>query len=116
MERETKEVTTPIGQQKVVLKEWLTGRERRDIRSVLLEEVNFEQNTDSSEAKPAYKIHGSVLNKAQDKAFESVVVSVDGNAENIVNIILDMRDEDFDFIQKEIDKITGGIDEEDKKK
>ena len=116
MERETKDITTPIGQQKVILKAWLTGRERRDIRSVILEEVKFEQNADGSDVTPGYNISGSVLNKAQDKAFESVVVSVDGNTEKIVDTILDMRDEDFDFIVKEIDKITGGIDEEGKKK
>ena len=115
MDRETKEIVTPIGKAKVVLKAWLTGRERREIRTVLLQEVKFER-TGESDIAPEYSIQGSVLNKAQDKAFESVVVSVNGSTEKIIDTILDMRDEDFDFVVKEIDMVTGGIDEEGKKK
>lgn len=115
MEREKKEIITPIGKVKVVLKAWLTGRERREIRSVLLEEIKFGQSSDG-ETTPEYNIQGSVLEKAQDKAFETVIISIGENAEKVVDSVLDMRDEDFDFVVKEIDKITGGIDEEGKKK
>ena len=45
-----------------------------------------------------------------------MIVSINGSNENIVDTVLDMRDEDFNFIVAEIDKITWGIDEEDKKK
>ena len=115
MERETKEIIIPVGKNKIIIKSWLTGRERRAIRSVLLEEVKFGQ-TGEGEVAPEYNIQGSVLNKAQDKAFESVIVSIDGNSDDIVNNILDMRDKDFDFVVKEIDEVTGGTSEEDKKK
>ena len=115
MERENIKVTTPTGKQEIVLKAWLTGKERREIRSVLLDEVKFGQS-DDGEATPEYNIQGSVLNLAQDKAFEVVVISVDGNTEKLVETILNMRDTDTEFIVKEIDKITGGIDEETKKK
>lgn len=116
MERETKEIVTPIGKHKVVLYEWLTGRERRNIRSVLLEGINFEQSPDNEEASPGYNIQGSIINKAQDKSFESVIKSIDGKTEGIADIVLDMRDEDFDFIVLEVDKITTSIDKEAKKK
>ena len=119
-ERETKEIVTPIGAIKVVLKSWLTGRESREIRSVLLDNVDFsavpKDANQESDLVPDYKIKGSVLEEAQDKAFETVIVSVDGKTEKVADIVLDMRDEDFDFVVKEIDKITGSIDEETKKK
>ena len=115
MEREKREVVTPVGKVKVILKAWLTGRERREIRSVLLEEVKFGQ-TSEGETTPEYNIQGSVLDKAQDKSFETVIISIGEKTDNIVDTVLDMRDEDFDFITKEIDKITASIDEESKKK
>ena len=37
MERETKEIITPIGQNKIVLKLWLTGQEKRRLTSVFLD-------------------------------------------------------------------------------
>lgn len=120
MERETKEITTPIGNNKVVLKAWLTGRERREIRSVLLDNVNFSAGSKGADQEgdlqPDYEIKGSILEEAQNKAMETVVISIDGVAENIVDTLLDMRDTDFEFVSEEINKITGDTDEESKKK
>lgn len=118
MERETKEIVTPLGQNKIVIKAWLTGRERRAIRSVLLEGVSFSATSNEEEnATPDYNFQGSALDKMQDKALETVVVSVDGKTENVLDILLDeLKEQDFEFVLAEIDKVTGGLSEEDKKK
>ena len=100
---DTKIVETPIGKHKVELKCWLTGRDRRAITSVYYEELDIGVKENSPEIKG---IKGSVVNRAQDKVFETIVLSVDDKKEDIVQRILDMRDTDFDFIVDEINKIT----------
>ena len=126
-ERETKTIITPISNQEVIIKTWLTGRERRAIRSVYLDtlEVKGEEDivansSEESEKKvgATYAITGELLNKAQDKQIETIIISIDGITEGLVDIVLDMRDEDMDSIMEEISKIvsSGDLSEEDKKK
>lgn len=100
---ETTTIETPLEKHKVELKKSLTGRDRRAIQSVYYEDLDIEVNQQAPEMKG---IKGTVVNKAQDRTFETVVISIDGSKENIVDKILDMRDDDFDFIVKEINKIT----------
>jgi len=106
MERETETITTPIGKQKVVIKKWLTGRERRDIINALVNETTFDsQNVNN------FKLKGEILSKSQDAAIKAIIVDIDGKSEDILDIVLDMRSEDYDFIIKEIDKISGATQE-----
>ena len=100
---ENKIIETPIGKHKVELKCWLTGRDRRAIQSVYYEGFDISVNKENPEIKG---IKGSLINKAQDKTFEIIVLSIDGKKENIVDRILDMNDKDFDFVVDEINKIT----------
>ena len=100
---ETKTVETPIGKHKVELKCQLTGRDRRAIQSVYYEELDIGVSQQNPEVKG---IKGSIINKAQDKLFEVIVLSIDGKKEKIIDTILDMVDVDFDFIVSEINKIT----------
>lgn len=113
MERETTSFKTPVSQQEVVIKSWLTGREKRKIQEVYLNEMSFKGGEDAS-----YDLRGELVNKAQDVAIQTVVVSVDGKAENILDILLDMRGQDFDFVVEQINKITASssLTEEAKKK
>lgn len=100
---ETKFVETPVGKHKVELKCWLTGGDRRALRSVYTENAVIS----IVEEKPEIKgMSGSLVDKAEDKAIEIIVVSIDGDKENLVKRILDMRDEDCNFVIKEINKIT----------
>jgi len=102
-EIETETIETPIGKHKVQLKSWITGRDRRELRSVYLEEAEF----GVSEREPQIKgLTGKIVEKAEDKAIEVVVVSVDGSRENVVKRVLDMRDEDYEFVMRRIHQIT----------
>lgn len=111
MNRETKTFTTPIGKQTVEIKTYLTGREKRDITNVYLNS-GIQINKDTSDIQG---INGDVVNKTQDIAFEVVVVSIDGAKENIVNSILDMREEDFNTVVAEVNKVTASSDFQEKK-
>lgn len=111
MNRETKIIETPIGKHKIEIKTYLTGREKRAITNVYLES-GIEVSPDSESVKG---ITPEFIDKAQDLAWNTIVCSIDGNAENIVNTILDMRIEDYEFVVSEVNKITTGSSFEEKK-
>lgn len=99
MNRETKEIITPIQKHKVILKTYITGREKREINNVFLTGTKFSPNV-----KP--ELDGSLVQKSQDKLIEIIVVSVNNKTENILNTVLDMHSQDFDFVLAEINNIT----------
>lgn len=96
-------IETPIAKDKIELKVWLTGGDRRAIDSILSDEMNISM---SGPEMGVTGFKGSVMSKMQDKTFETVIVSINDSKENIVQRVLDMRDEDFDFVVEEINKIT----------
>ena len=104
MDRETKEFITPVAKQKVIIKAWLTGREKRELRDIMLKGVNFSVKGDSFETDETDA--GEAIKKAEDKAITTVVVSIDGKKEGILNAILDMKGDDYDFVLNEVDKVT----------
>lgn len=104
MERETREITTPVGKSKVKIYSYMTGREKREITNVFLSAAKFSVGSDQQFKTD--NVDATVTNKARDKAMELLVVSVGDSDENMIERILDMRSEDYDFISKEIDKIT----------
>ncbi|KAA0004647.1 MAG: hypothetical protein FE038_02080 [Thermoplasmata archaeon] len=105
MERETHTITTPVGKQKIELLSWITGKEKRELRNVFLKRMNFKMS--GAEAQTD-QIDGSVIEEAENKAIEIVVVSIDGSKEKILEKVLSMRDKDYDFVITEINKVTGG--------
>ena len=109
MNRETITVVTPVESKEVVLKAWITGREKREITASYLDSASV--GTDMKNVK----ISAETVQKLQDKTFELIVVSVAGSTDNIVESILDMRSGDYDFIVAELNKVTGGEDEKVKK-
>lgn len=104
MERETKEITTPIENHKVVIYTYLTGREKRELTNIFLSSAKF--SLENNQGLKADNFDATVANKAKDKAINLLVLSVDDNKENILDKLLDMRSEDYDFVSQEIDKLT----------
>lgn len=111
MNRETLTVTTPISKQVVVLNTYLTGREKRQLTNIFLQ-GNLQFNTES---KNVSGIDYALIDKEQDTVWGLVVVSVDGSSEDVVNKILDMRAEDYDFVVKEVNKVRNDTKFEEKK-
>lgn len=111
MEREYITIDTPVSKTKVVLKSWLTGREKRTIQAVYLNEASFKDN--------AVEIKGDLVSKAQDEAIRTIVVSVGdvkGEPEKVLNALLDLHDDDYQTVIAEINKLTREKDEETAKK
>lgn len=106
MERETKKITTPIGKQVVEMKTYLTGREKRALTNIYLK-GNLSFNLDDKDIK-GFK--GDILEEAENFAWKTVIVSIDGKTENIVDTILDMRAEDYQAIVKAVNEIVSDSD------
>ena len=99
--RETKTVTTPGGAV-IELKTYITGREQRQLTGIFMKDgLNIDIETQKITG-----IKSGVADLHQDEAFKIVVVSVNGSKENIIDTILDMRAEEYEFIVKEINKVT----------
>jgi len=105
MDRETKTITTPLDKHVVVIKSWITGREKRALVKPFTEAVEVSVGAGGkSEFKS--KEAGSVIEKAANLVIETIVVSVNGKTEGILNLILDMKSQDTDFVVKELDKVS----------
>lgn len=96
------EIATPVLGKKVVLRGYITGRIKQTIQSVLLSST---QVTD--EGKTTFD--GSVAVAAGNKALELIVLSVDGSTDNVLDAVLDLPEEDFDFVKAEVDKIQNPL-------
>lgn len=111
MERETKEIITPISKQSIKIKTYLTGRERRALTNIYIESgVEIDSETQNVKG-----IKPEVIDKAQDLGWKTVIVSIDDTTDNIVDRILDMRSEDFEFVAKAVNEITANKSFEEKK-
>lgn len=98
--RETKEFTTPSGF-KVEIKTYITGREKRELTNVFLtNDIKF-----NSESKDIAGINANLIDKAQDLALKTIVVSIDDSTEGIVETILDMKVEDYNAIVKAVNEV-----------
>jgi len=103
MNREMKTIKTPIDKHEVVLKSWITGREKRDLRRIFLEKTNIPTTGKTEEVK----INAAeTIEDAENKAIEMIIVSVNGKKEKILDEILDMKAGDYDFVVSEINKVS----------
>lgn len=120
MERETKEVTTPSGHT-LVLKTYLTGREKRVLQ--------FPYFKEASDFKPEVLAEkgraGAIFEETQDLALKTVIVSVDGKKDgdqsdsgpfSVVDWVLNLPSAEFNFVVKAINDVTADRAFEEEKK
>lgn len=109
MERETKKIITP-SEKVVELKTYLTAGEAKELSLVFLKGMKLDYDAETK--KPIVKdISGSLINEAENRAIELIVVSFDESNENILGRLLELKSTEFDFVMEEINKITKPIDE-----
>ena len=100
--RTTKEIITPVGKHKLVIYDYVIGREVEEIEDIFL-----------SEAKEGEKSH---VRRSAHKSIEMLVVSVDGKDSKVLDRILDFKKDDYKSVINAITNIVGGESEEPKKK
>ena len=104
MDRETKTIITPVGKHKVVVRAWITGREQEEISRPLMECMKMSVKSDTPEIEAQNAV--GALEEVKHKKIETVVVSVDGNKEKVLDLVLDMRNTDFNFVIAEVESIA----------
>ncbi len=101
MERETKELI--VGEHKLIVNTYLTGREIRDIQSSMLSKVEMEQK--GGETKMS-GFSGEMIAVQEDHQIRAVVKSFDGVVEGIVDLILDLRAEQYEEVMAYVKSIA----------
>jgi len=101
MERPTKVLETPIDKHKIEVKSWVSGGEMEQIQGVWLEGMEMQVG---EETQP--KVKGSQLTTANHKLIELLVVKFDDSADGILEKVLDMKNDDYQFLVAELNTIT----------
>ena len=95
---ETKELKTPSGVHTITVKAYLTGVDRRAYRRTIL--------TIASEEK-GKTVDG--VEEAENAMITQLVLAVDGSKEDIINQVLNMRADDYDFVIQTVNEIVEGM-------
>ena len=96
----TKKFITPISKTEIETKEWITGREAEEIDAVLYAGVEVKPN--ASRGIDFGKFNPEIIDKQAHKELEMFIISVNGNAQNILKAVLDLPEADYKFIKAEI--------------
>jgi len=115
MQRETITITTPLDKRTLVLKSYITGREQRALTNIFLQnmtDLNIDPATQDVNVK---KVSPSMVEEADNLAWRTVVVSIDGHADgelvndkpfSVVDEILDMKLQDYNFVADKVKEVT----------
>ena len=98
---ETRTIETPFKKFKVEIKTYLTAKDEFEIERVLYDAAEIKGGV-VSELKGS---KGEVMINMEKKLMEKAVVSIDGEKENIIENLLDMPAQDYNFVKAEVDKI-----------
>lgn len=104
LNRETRPFVTPSGNT-IVLNTYLTGRETAEIKSILLSAVKVAVSDLEAKKTDMSGISGEVISQQERKTLDALVVSVNGDAENPVEKLLDLPSSEYEAVLKEIEKI-----------
>jgi hypothetical protein len=103
-ERETKEFITPAGH-KVVLRTYLTGRESNELKSVMFSALKMNMEDAQSGKVNVSDVPGTFLVEQERKAFDILIVSIDGDTISPVDKLLDLPASEYDAVVKEVNQI-----------
>ena len=116
MERETTIFETPVGKEKVELKTYLIGREKRALQSIYLEK-NLSVSSDGANITG---LDADTVERAQELGWKTCIVSIEGQHEgdpvvqadgttkpfSIVDSVLDMHSEDYNAVIAKVNELT----------
>ncbi len=104
--RPTKEIVTPVQGKKVILKEWITGREQEYIQEPILNAASFKAGLSgggSSAEMTDFKT--SAITETTHRTISTMVISVDGVTEKVLDLVLDMHKDDKEFVVDEMENL-----------
>jgi hypothetical protein len=116
MQFEPIEVKTPKTGSTVVIRAFASARLQQALRNLFLKKGKLDVDTmqkqagQGKEVKPSeiaeFELTADIITESQNVTVEHMVISVNGKTENVLEAILDMPQEDYDFILAEVEKVT----------
>lgn len=100
----TFEIVTPKNAHKVVLKEWITGRDTEYINGAFFENMKAKPSANGS--VEFGQIDLSKSTEVTHRNIERWVVTVDGVQDNILETVLDMNKDDYQAVINAIDEVA----------
>lgn len=110
-DRETKNITTPSGKL-VVIKAWLNGREANELKAVLYKDLKMSMADVTSGGVKVTDVSGEFILEQEKKALELFLVSIEGKSENLVETFLDLPENDYKAVIKEINALRADFQKE----
>jgi hypothetical protein len=110
MERETRNLVTPNGKE-LVLKTYLTARERNQLRDVFLKNAKVPINSDGLATNEGMTVDASIITESQNVLLKIVVVKYGDVTESdaILNMLLDNDPIEYDYVAEEAGKVNGNF-------
>jgi hypothetical protein len=107
MDRPTRQIKTS-GEHTVVLHDYITGREQRQIQEVFLKNVEINRLSQSNGKTDAGMsgFSAATVAEAQDLAFKLIIISMDGNSDDVVKRVLDLPAAEFEEIVAAVNEVT----------
>ena len=103
-DRDTHQIVTPRGHT-LELRSWINGREKQRIDGAMFGSFATEVDKDGN---PQPKMSDTMQAAQENAAILAIVVTVDNSENDVLNKVLDMRVDDFEFVTKHLDKIVKG--------
>jgi hypothetical protein len=103
-DRATTTLITPAGTE-IVLRAYLTGREASEIKGIMLGSLKMSMSDFENRKIDMGGLSGDVLTQQERKTLEYLLVSVNGDAENPIEKLLDLPSPEYDAVLKEVEKI-----------
>lgn len=115
--QEQVEIKLPVTGKTVVLRGYITGRIEQAIQNVYLEnsKIGTEAEIDTAgsqdrkrpdKVKQTTTMDATVGQLAGNKAIELIVISIDGNTDNIVDQVLDLPKQDYQAVVDKVEEIS----------
>jgi len=101
MNSPTKKVTTPQAKVEIEIKDWINGQDAEYIDEALMAGVKIKPDMGHKTATVS-DFNTAVINEQAHREIEKFVVSVNGVTENILKTILDLPEDDYNFVKDEI--------------
>src|SRR6185369_1161378 len=100
---DTHKIITPVGKAEVEIKSWITGREAEFIDELMYEAIAVKADIAGKADIGNVDLKKIIADTAHRK-IETFVVSVGDSKENILDTVLAMHEEDYEFILNSIDE------------
>ena len=93
----TNKITTPVGNQTIEIRSWITGRQAEYIDELTYEAVAVKANLTGGADIEKVDLK-KIITESNHRKIETFVVSIDDVKDDLLNKVLDMNEQDTSFI------------------